>query len=71
MTMPLPQAAKALFKSLHAPFGSVNVVPLDDSSGRHLVVWVDRQMASSIKTIPSEFEGYPVTVETKPMAFGL
>ena len=68
--MSINDAASALLSQIHAPRGLVNILPVTDGSGAHLVVWVDTQYMRQINPLPETFEGYPVTVMSRPMAIG-
>lgn len=68
--MLINEAASALLSQIHAPRGMVNILPVTDGSGAHLVVWVDTQYMRLLKPLPDRFEGYPVTVVSRPMAIG-
>lgn len=65
--MSLDHAAHDLLAQLHALRGMVNVLPVTDSDGEHLVVWVDDQYMRVLK-LPTSFGGYPVTVVLRPRA---
>lgn len=67
--MSLNEAAQALVEFVHAPKGTVNVLPLNDANGKHLVVWVATNYSPRANSIPQVFEGYPVSVEKKPNVF--
>lgn len=66
--MSIDLAANDLLSQLHAPRGMVNVLPITDGKGEHLLVWVDTQYMRILKTIPDTFEGYPVMVAPRPQA---
>lgn len=66
--MSIDHAANDLLSQLHAPRGMVNVLPVTDSKGEHLVVWVDTKYLRVLNPLPDTFEGYPVTVIPRPTA---
>jgi hypothetical protein len=66
--MTIQAAASALLSQMHAPKGAVNVLPVNDEAGQRLVVWIDATLAQHFGGMPAYFEGFPVSIETRPSA---
>ena len=68
--MSLFDAANALLSTIHAPRGTVNILPISEESGEQLVVWVDPTYLQRIQPLPETFEGYRVSVMARPIISG-
>lgn len=66
--MSLADAANALLSTIHAPRGTVNILPVREEAGSQLVVWVDAQYLQKMQPLPDFFEGYRVSVVARPTA---
>lgn len=59
------KAASALLEQLHAPRGTVTVMPRLDSEGTLLEVLLDDKAIGYRDHIPSEFEGFRIRVKKR------
>lgn len=64
--MTLQTAANHLLTALNLPPGTVNVLPISTGEGGRLVVWIDRRYVLRASDLPFSFEGYMVSIETRP-----
>ena len=64
--MDIHEAAKKFYESLNAPLGSVNVIPIQDTNGNYLLIWVSPNYSKLISSFPQSFAHYRVVVEKRP-----
>ena len=67
--MLLQDAAIGLLNLINAPRGAVNILPLAENGGQ-LIVWIDYLYISIADQLPLTYQGYKVTVQPRPQAFG-
>ena len=63
--MTLQAAADHLLAVVNLPPGSVNILPVLSEGGGRLVVWIDRRYFLQVRDLPSSFEGYEVSIESR------
>ena len=64
--MTLQAAADHLLAVVNLPPGSVNILPIPSEDGGRLVVWIDSRYFLRARDLPSSFEGYEVSIESRP-----
>ena len=64
--MTLQAAADHLLALVNLPPGSVNVLPIQAEGRGRLVVWIDSRYIFRARDLPSSFEGYEVSIESRP-----
>lgn len=69
--MNVHKAAEQLYEHLKGRGCALSTAARETGTSKEIVVWVDpAQLASLCFPVPSVYEGFPVTLEKKPQAYG-